>query len=86
MSDAEIAADADEIEESENTRSGGSTLTEATDVAVSATGPVPGSAVMTATPPGCPRNSDLKSCAVKSAPMCGARSTLRGEVRVMPEG
>ena len=52
MSDAAIAADADDCADSENTNSGGSALTDATDVAVSATGPDPGSAVMTATPPG----------------------------------
>ncbi|GAA5212152.1 hypothetical protein GCM10025774_35680 [Microbacterium kyungheense] len=58
-----IAGVDDESEDSENTSSGGSALTDATEVAVSATGPFSPSAVMTATPPGCPRNSDLKSSA-----------------------
>jgi hypothetical protein len=42
----------EEISETEKTSSGGWMHTENTDVAVSATGPSPASAVMTATPAG----------------------------------
>jgi hypothetical protein len=54
----------DENSDTENARIGGSTLTEITEVAVRPTGPLPASAVMTATPPGWLRNADLNSSAV----------------------
>src|SRR5699024_3525337 len=49
--------------ETEKTRNGVSTLIDATDVAVRATGPSPASAVIKPTPPRCPRKSALKSSA-----------------------
>ena len=54
--------DAEDSAEIENVSSGGSALTDDTEVAVSATGPSPASAVMTATPPGWPRKRSLKLC------------------------
>lgn len=54
---------ADESAETEKTRSGGYALTDATEDAVKATGPSPASAVITATPLGCPRKTALKSSA-----------------------
>src|SRR5690606_23349266 len=59
-----IVGVADESDDTEKTRRGGSTLTEKTDVAVSPTGPSPASAVMTATPAGWLRNTDLNSSAL----------------------
>ncbi len=54
---------AEDSAEIEKTSNGGSTLIEATDVAVRATGPSPASAVIRLTPPGCPRKIALKSSA-----------------------
>lgn len=49
---AVIVGAAEERPEIENTSRGGSTLTDDTDVAVSAAGPLSPSAVISATPPG----------------------------------
>jgi hypothetical protein len=48
------------FEETEKTISGGSALTEASELTVIATGRPPRSAVTTVTPEGCLRNADLK--------------------------
>jgi hypothetical protein len=47
-----MVAAAEEAADAENTKSGGSALTDATEVAVSATWPPGPVAVMSATPPG----------------------------------
>ena len=49
----------DDIADTEKTKSGGSALTEATEVAVRATGPSGPTAVMSATPPGWWRKTAL---------------------------
>src|SRR6187431_1223067 len=67
VSARESTSDADDSAETEKISNGGSALTEATDVAVSATGPSPASAVMTVTPPGCPRNRALNSSGEREA-------------------
>src|SRR5689334_8796055 len=59
----ESTSDAEDSAETEKISNGGSALTDTTDDTVSATGPSPASAVMTATPAGWPRNSALNSSA-----------------------
>ena len=60
--------------DTEKISSGGSALTDDTDEAVKATGPFSPYAVMTAIPPGCPRNARLKSSAETEVPMAGVLS------------
>ena len=65
VSAVRIVGAADDISETEKTKTGGSALTENTELAVIATGPRPASAVITAMPLGCWRNAALNSSALR---------------------
>lgn len=65
VSAAATVGELDEASETENISIGGSALTDATDVAVSATGPAPASAVTSATPAGCARKAAVKRLGVE---------------------
>ena len=84
MDAATIVGVADDRLETEKISSGGSAETDDTDEAVRATGPCSPYAVMTAMPPGWPRNARLKSSAVTDVPMVGVLSDRSCGREVIP--